>query len=265
LLGSRRWSDPHRPRRLRIQTSLDPVLVAGNAGDLGPGETTAVLATLLGAVLSCILVVAPAVLIAGVPVSIIQVYDSRDKRVGDFGVGWRLDLQTLRLRANGVPGTRWEVQRIPGFPVDTYVLAPTDAHTVSLTLPDGKVEAFELTTTPASQLGQAFLTVDAAYTRNRGRWGLRAGVVSGAPTCVRCGYPVVKNVEQYETFERMHWFCFHIEYEHRGTPPGEPCDDPGCPWWHLELFRTKLEQSGINVSELIAEAVRRRATGSSRG
>jgi hypothetical protein len=46
-----------------------------------------------------------------------------------------------------------EVDRIPGFPVDTYVLTPTDAHTVSVTLPDGRVEAFELAASPASQAG----------------------------------------------------------------------------------------------------------------
>jgi hypothetical protein len=101
--------------------------------------------------------------VAGLPITIVRVYDSRDKTRTDFGVGWRLDLQTLRLRANRVPGTRWQVDVVPGL-VPTYVLSPSDAHTVSLTLPDGKVEAFELTVTPSSQLGVPLLTVDAAYT-----------------------------------------------------------------------------------------------------
>ena len=37
---------------------------------------------------------------AGIPITVTRTYDSRDKVRGDFGVGWRLDVQTLRLRAN---------------------------------------------------------------------------------------------------------------------------------------------------------------------
>jgi hypothetical protein len=28
----------------------------------------------------------------------------------------------------------------------------------------------------------------------------------------------VRNREQYDTFERMHWSCFHYEFEHAGDP-----------------------------------------------
>ncbi|WP_448630881.1 hypothetical protein [Cellulomonas soli] len=37
---------------------------------------------------------------------------------------------------------------------------------------------------------------------------------SEALACLRCGRPVVLNREHYETFERMHYICFHFEYEH---------------------------------------------------
>lgn len=46
---------------------------------------------------------------------------------------------------------------------------------------------------------------------------------------MRCQQPVVKNAEHYEAFERMHWVCFHLEYEHQGDPD-EPCPDPSCFW-----------------------------------
>jgi|KBSMisStaDraftv2_1062788.scaffolds.fasta_scaffold1161122_2 hypothetical protein len=46
--------------------------------------------------------------------------------------------------------------------------------------------------------------------------------------CVRCHRPVGK-VEHFETFERMHWVCFHLEYEH-DADPDEPCRDPACFW-----------------------------------
>jgi hypothetical protein len=32
----------------------------------------------------------------------------------------------------------------------------------------------------------------------------------------------------YDVFERMHWVCFHFEFEHRGDPDA-PCSDPSCP------------------------------------
>lgn len=46
--------------------------------------------------------------------------------------------------------------------------------------------------------------------------------------CVRCHRPV-KNERDYELFEKMHWVCFHLEFEH-DTDPDEPCGDPSCFW-----------------------------------
>ena len=47
--------------------------------------------------------------------------------------------------------------------------------------------------------------------------------------CTRCGRPVVSQANHYHTFERMHWVCFHLEFEHQGDPD-EPCGDPSCFW-----------------------------------
>ena len=81
---------------------------------------------------------------AGIPITVTRSYDSRDKRQGDFGIGWHLDVGTLTVRSNRVQGTGWRVER-SGF---SFILVPTDAHTVSLTLPGGRVEEFELEVTP---------------------------------------------------------------------------------------------------------------------
>jgi hypothetical protein len=32
--------------------------------------------------------------------AVTRTYDSRDKRVGDFGVGWTLDVKNIRLQKN---------------------------------------------------------------------------------------------------------------------------------------------------------------------
>ena len=68
--------------------------------------------------------------------------------------------------------------------------------------------------------------------------------------CIRCNQPVIKNKEHYETFERMHWICFHLEYEHHADPD-EPCEDPSCPWKRLEIYKKKLQEFGIDPDELI--------------
>ena len=44
---------------------------------------------------------------SGLPIVVNRVYDSRDKRKGDFGIGWRLSVQTMRIRTNRVLGTGW--------------------------------------------------------------------------------------------------------------------------------------------------------------
>ncbi|NNF60475.1 MAG: PASTA domain-containing protein, partial [Gammaproteobacteria bacterium] len=81
---------------------------------------------------------------AGIPITVTRTYDSRDKRTGDFGVGWRLGVQSMRIRANRIPGTGWEVIG-GGF---SFGLVPTDEHIVSITLPTGRVEEFDLRVTP---------------------------------------------------------------------------------------------------------------------
>ena len=48
------------------------------------------------------------------------------------------------------------------------------------------------------------------------------------PVCVRCNRPVEVSRDWYEVFERMHWICFHYEFEHEGDPDA-PCADLGCP------------------------------------
>ena len=50
-----------------------------------------------------------------------------------------------------------------------------------------------------------------------------------APCCVRCGRPVLVNREWYDVFERMHFLCFHMEFEHGDHYPDQGCHVPGCP------------------------------------
>jgi hypothetical protein len=74
------------------------------------------------------------------------------------------------------------------------------------------------------------------------------------PICVRCNKPVVKNKEYYETFEKMHWICFHFEFEHP-TDPDQPCGDPGCPWNYIKIYEKKLNDLGINPQEVVIKSI----------
>ncbi len=82
--------------------------------------------------------------VAGLPITITRTYDSRDKGQGDFGIGWRLGIQTTKVRENRVLGTSWQQVNAgsAGF-VDDYCVEPVGDHYVSVTLPDGRVETFD--------------------------------------------------------------------------------------------------------------------------
>jgi hypothetical protein len=110
---------------------------------------------------------------AGVPLSLFRMYDSRDKSVGDFGFGWRLDFQALHVRANRVQGTAWEVTASGGF-FPTYSLVGDDQHKISVTLPNGKVEDFDLTITPNQQQLVPLDFATASYTPRPGVLGALA-------------------------------------------------------------------------------------------
>ncbi len=90
----------------------------------------------------------------GVPVTVTRTYDSRVKTQGDFGIGWRLGVQTLSLRTNRILGTGW-VRTVSG---PTVTLAPLSEHRISLTLSDGTVEQFDLQLSPTSNLGSLDFT-----------------------------------------------------------------------------------------------------------
>ena len=93
--------------------------------------------------------------VSGVPITVTRTYDSRDKGQGDFGVGWRLDIQTrsvsVRTASRAAAGTSIKSGG------ELRPRLPDGEHKVSLTLPDGKVEDFDLSVTPTTS---AFVPFD---------------------------------------------------------------------------------------------------------
>lgn len=90
---------------------------------------------------------------SGLPITVRRIYDSRDKRVGDFGVGWRLSLGEVTLYANRIMGNDWEEQNIG----NNYFIVPTADHRVTVSLPDGRFYRFRMHPDPESQ---AFIPID---------------------------------------------------------------------------------------------------------
>ncbi|HEV2705796.1 MAG TPA: Ig-like domain-containing protein, partial [Pyrinomonadaceae bacterium] len=89
--------------------------------------------------------------VAGLPIMVSRTYDSRDKRTGDFGVGWWLGLRNVRVEKSRPLGSDWE-QTVSGSFLPSYCLRPTKPSTVTITLPDGTVYAFAMTPNPQCQL-----------------------------------------------------------------------------------------------------------------
>lgn len=88
--------------------------------------------------------------VAGLPIRVTRSYDSRDKRPGDFGHGWRLELSDARIEESDAPGLAFQATITPGF-FATYCLASARPPVVTLTLPDGRVLDFQVTLTPSCQ------------------------------------------------------------------------------------------------------------------
>jgi RHS repeat-associated protein len=126
------------------------------------------------------------VAVSGVPITVTRTYDSRDKGKGDFGVGWRLDVKTMRLRTNRVLGTGWTKQTA-GINVQ---LVPLDQHYVTLTLADGKVETFDLQVSPTSGLFSLDFTNVVGFAPRPGTLGQLEGLDNGSLLIVEGGAEV---------------------------------------------------------------------------
>lgn len=88
---------------------------------------------------------------AGIPIVVTRTYSTarRNERL-DFGYGWSVDYQNARVQTNMVLGQNWTMTSSGGF-FPTYCFKPNGKHTVSITLPDGKVDRFDMSVSPECQ------------------------------------------------------------------------------------------------------------------
>ena len=85
--------------------------------------------------------------VGALALQVLRTYDSFDKSVGDFGVGWSLDLADFRVRSNGPLGQGdWRQEVVSGGLIFSVLGFFTDVpHFVTVTWPNGFTETFDLT------------------------------------------------------------------------------------------------------------------------
>jgi RHS repeat-associated protein len=108
--------------------------------------------------------------VSGLPIEVVRTYDSRDKRTGDFGVGWTLGMKNVRVEKSGVLGLNWEQTVTQGF-LPTFCLQPTKVPLVTVTFSDGRVYKFQTALSSQCQLIAPFDFATVGFTQLPGSPG----------------------------------------------------------------------------------------------
>ncbi|HEV2706799.1 MAG TPA: RHS repeat-associated core domain-containing protein [Pyrinomonadaceae bacterium] len=137
--------------------------------------------------------------LAGIPIQVVRTYDSRDKRAGDFGVGWTLDVRNMRLQESGDLGAGWRGTFSSGF-LPSYCIEPTRPHSVSITLPSNEVLRFEAVVGPQCSLLYPLSETTISYRALPGT-NARLAPVGDATVFVNANFPGDAELLDYSTFD----------------------------------------------------------------
>jgi RHS repeat-associated protein len=105
--------------------------------------------------------------VAGIPINVVRTYDSRVKSSGDFGFGWSLSYNTVRVETSDILGNNWTTNVTSGqLGLPNYCVQPGQNYIVSIRLQDGRVYQFTPSATSATQcaLVQPPVSVDLQFT-----------------------------------------------------------------------------------------------------
>ncbi len=80
--------------------------------------------------------------VSGLPITLTRTYDSRNVKSGDFGVGWNLDVTSVRLEKSGIMGEGWQAEIGSGFLGFRACVYETEPHFISIVFPGDKVFRF---------------------------------------------------------------------------------------------------------------------------
>ena len=105
--------------------------------------------------------------VAGIPVSVSRTYDTRQRhRNLDFGHGWNVAYQNVRIHESRRPGFAWQLNVYPSGPfglVPNWCVESALGNVVSVTLPNGDVEKFRAKAFPECNQGSPFLDVELRF------------------------------------------------------------------------------------------------------
>ncbi|MGC4116149.1 MAG: PKD domain-containing protein [Myxococcales bacterium] len=121
-----------------------------------------------------------AVPVSGLPIELTRTYDSRDKSVGDFGVGWQLGIRNARVEKTAPIGRHWDETKEGYFALPTYCVRTTKATNVTVTFPDNRVYRFAARAKTECQWLVPIEETDVVYEPLPGTHGTL--VVEGNPT-----------------------------------------------------------------------------------
>ena len=72
-------------------------------------------------------------------------------------------------------------------------------------------------------------------------------------TCRECGGRVLVSARWFETFERMHYTCFHYAFEHEPFDRDDECIAAGCPSGAVDPWHVLNDPRDALVGQLLAE------------
>ncbi len=108
---------------------------------------------------------------AGIPIRVNRTYDSRRRHEDlDFGYGWSIDYQNIRVDESRTPGLGWELNEYETGPfgvLQHFCVEPIGAPVITLTLPNGDVERFETAADPWCEISP-HLDVNLVFTAVEG-------------------------------------------------------------------------------------------------
>jgi RHS repeat-associated protein len=84
--------------------------------------------------------------VSGIPIALLRTYDSRDKRLADFGFGWTLDVLSGSFASNRKPGDGWFVLPTDDilFPIPCSIVEETKYHVTEVRFSDTEFYRFRL-------------------------------------------------------------------------------------------------------------------------
>ncbi len=90
-----------------------------------------------------------AIPVAGLPVTVSRTYDTRRRsEVLDFGHGWSIDYQNVRVHESTKLGFSWLIREIRNGTTTDFCNESNGDRVVTVTLPDGSVESFRAVAVP---------------------------------------------------------------------------------------------------------------------